>query len=153
MASPLHATVETASTPVATKIMIGLTIQPACPVKRERTRTYPEVLQLGRKLTRRLARPMGRRLIERKLVEVTDRLSRLRDDLEVADEQMNHFEQVAEEARVRALVSETAIADREYREAERHSIAMKKQRDQLNDEIGRLEAEQDGMLDRFIASE
>ena len=95
---------------------------------------------------------MGRRVIERKLAELTDRLSRVRDDLDVADEQLAHLEHLAEEARVRALVSETAISDREHREAERHATAMKKQRDPINDEVDRLEAAQDEMLDRFIAS-
>ena len=95
---------------------------------------------------------MGRRVIERKLAELTDRLSRLRDDLGVADEQLAHLENLAEEARVRALVSETAIADREHREAERHATAMKRQRDRLNDEIDRLEVEQDEMLGRFMAN-
>ena len=95
---------------------------------------------------------MGRRVIERKLAELTDRLGRLRSDLEVADEQLAHFQQLAEEARVRALVSETAIADREYREAERHATAMKRQRGQLKDEVDRLAIVQDAMLDQFIAS-
>lgn len=95
---------------------------------------------------------MGRRVIERKLAELTDRLSRVRDDLDVADEQLAHLEHLAEEARVRALVSETAIADREHREAERHATAMKKQRGRLSDEVDRLEVAQDEMLDRFMAN-
>ena len=95
---------------------------------------------------------MGRRVIERKLTELTDRLGRLRGDLEVADEQLAYFQQLAEEARVRALVSETAIADRDYREAERHATAMKRQRGQLKDEVERLVIAQDAMLDEFIAS-
>ena len=91
-------------------------------------------------------------MIERRLAELTDRLSQVRDDLEVADEQLAHLKQVAEEARVRALVSETAIADREHREADRHATAMKKQRDRLNDEVDRLEVAQDAMLDRFMTN-
>ena len=55
---------------------------------------------------------MARRVIERRLAEVGSRLQRLRSDLAVAEEQVAHFEEEAAEARVRALVSETAIADR-----------------------------------------
>ena len=95
--------------------------------------------------------PMARRVIERRLVEVGSRLQRLRSDLAVAEEQLAHFEEEANEARVRALVSETAIADRERRGAERHAVGMTRHRDGLREEIQRLEKAQDELLDRFTA--
>ena len=94
---------------------------------------------------------MARRVIERRLAEVGSRLYRLRSDLAVAEEQLAHFEEEADEARVRALVSETAIADRDRRGAERHAASMTWHRDELREEIQRLETAQDELLDRFTA--
>lgn len=67
----------------------------------------------------------------------------------MADEQLAHFADGAEDARIRALVSETALADREYRDAERHADAMRRHRDELAAEIARLEARQDELLDEL----
>ena len=94
---------------------------------------------------------MARRVIERRLTEVGNRLQRLRSDLAVAEEQLAHFEEEADEARVRALVSETAIADRDRRGAERHAASMTRHRAGLREEIQRLETAQDELLDRFTA--
>ena len=94
---------------------------------------------------------MARRVIERRLAEVGSRLQRLRSDLDVAEEQLAHFQEEAEEARVRALVSETAIADRDRRSADRHAAGMTRYRDGLRGEIKRLETAQDELLDRFMA--
>ena len=94
---------------------------------------------------------MARRVIERRLTEVGNRLQRLRSDLAVAEEQLAHFEEEAEEARVRALGSETPIADRDRRGAERHAASMTRHRDGLREEIQRLEKAQDELLDRFTA--
>jgi len=94
---------------------------------------------------------MARRVIERRLVVVGSRRQRLGSDLAVAEEQLAHFEEEANEARVRALVSETAIADRDRRGAERHAASMTRHRDGLREEIQRLEAAQDELLDRFTA--
>ena len=66
-----------------------------------------------------------------------------------ADEQMAHFSEEADDARVRALVSETALADREHRSADRHARAMEQHRADLLAEIDRLESSQDDLLDRL----
>ncbi|HJL90539.1 MAG TPA: hypothetical protein QF905_09430 [Acidimicrobiales bacterium] len=88
-------------------------------------------------------------VIERRLSEIAERLSRLRSDLAVADEQMAHFAEEADEARVRALVSETALADREHRGADRHARAMERHRADILFEIERLESSQDDLLDKL----
>src|SRR5438270_891068 len=56
---------------------------------------------------------MSRWLVERRLSDVSARLKRLRADLQVIDEQLLFFAEAADETRLRALVSETPIADRE----------------------------------------
>ena len=94
---------------------------------------------------------MARPVVERRLSALGGRLVRLRDDLAVAEEQLAHFVADADDARVRSLVSETAISDREHRGAERHVTTMALHRDQLVAEIQRLETAQDELLDRLTS--
>ena len=92
---------------------------------------------------------MSRQLTERRLRETGSRLRRLRADLAVADEQAAHLSDEADDARLRALVSETPGADRERRHAHRHAEAMDRHRDAVRAEIEQLEQDQDGLLDRL----
>ncbi len=94
---------------------------------------------------------MSRSLIERRLVEVNRRLQRAREDLSVLDEQLAVFADAASEARVRALVSETPLADREHREAQKHADAMARSREAALADIAELERTLDELLDRLIA--
>ena len=98
-----------------------------------------------------LAGLMARPVIERRLMEIGERLRGLRADLAVADEQLAHFTDEADNARVRALVSETALADREHRGADRHARAMERHCADVAAEIARLESNQDDLLDRLTA--
>lgn len=88
-------------------------------------------------------------LVERRLRMVGRRLGALRQELAVADEQLAHFADLADDSRIRSLVSETPLADQEHREAERTSSAMARHRAELADRITRLEREQDELLDRL----
>jgi hypothetical protein len=94
---------------------------------------------------------MARTLLEQRLTDVSERLVQLRRELSVADEQLAHFTDEADEARLRALVSETPLADREHREAQRHADVMNRHRTSLLAEITELEQAQDDLLDRLIA--
>jgi hypothetical protein len=94
---------------------------------------------------------MSRSSVERRLVTLGDRLKALRSELGVADEQLQHFAEVADETRLRALVSETPLADHEHQEAERHATAMRRHRDEIAVEIGQLERRQDELLDELLA--
>jgi hypothetical protein len=73
-------------------------------------------------------------------------------ELAVADEQLAHLDDDAEEARLRALVSETPLAGQEHREAQRHADAMRRHRDELAAEVAQLENAQNDLLDRLVAS-
>src|SRR6185312_1729010 len=55
---------------------------------------------------------MSRSLIERRLTDVTERLKRARQELAVLDEQLAALSDAADDARIRALVSETPLADK-----------------------------------------
>jgi hypothetical protein len=92
---------------------------------------------------------MTRAHVERRLIEVAGRLKQLHLDLSVHDEQLAHFVDEADDARLRSLVSETPLAEREHREAARHAAAMERGRDEVVAEISRLEALQDELLDQL----
>lgn len=94
---------------------------------------------------------MSKSSVERRLSQVGERLRQLRGELEVSAEQLQHLAEAADEARLRALVSETPVADRDRREAERHAEAMRRHRAKVQDEIEKLERDQDELLDRFVA--
>jgi uncharacterized coiled-coil DUF342 family protein len=94
---------------------------------------------------------MSRWLVERRLSDVSARLKRLRADLQVIDEQMLFFADAADETRLRALVSETPIADREHHEAQKHADAMAKERAKVVASIAELERAQDELLDKLVA--
>ena len=82
---------------------------------------------------------MPRTLLQRRLIDVSDRLKRLRAELAVTDEQCAFFEAEAEDARLRSLVSETPVADAEAREVRRHADAQTRQRDALRRAVRELE--------------
>ena len=88
--------------------------------------------------------------VERRLTEVSTRLRRAREELTVLVEQLTAMEDAAEEARVRALVSESPADRKEEREARRHADALAKSRVALLAEIDRLTQQQDELLDRLV---
>ena len=94
---------------------------------------------------------MSKSLVERRLTQVAARLRQLRDELEVSAEQLAHLADAADDARLRALVSETPVADVDHRQAERHAEAMRRHREAVLDEIAKLERSQDELLDRLVA--
>ena len=95
---------------------------------------------------------MSRIQIERKLRTVGDQLRSLRDDLRVTDEQLRQLVDEADDARLRALVSETPLAEKEHRKASRHVDRLQKHREKIAAKIDTLDAEQDALLDRLTAS-
>ncbi len=92
---------------------------------------------------------MSRGLIERRLKEVHRRLQRAREELAVVDEQLAVMADAADETRLRAIVSETPLAEVEHRDAQRHADAMARSRAVLVQSISQLEKTQDELLDRL----
>ncbi|MGH9067463.1 MAG: hypothetical protein ACRD0J_08255 [Acidimicrobiales bacterium] len=95
---------------------------------------------------------MRRAQIERRLFEVSDRLNRSRAELVVVDEQLRALSEAAEEARVRALVSETPVANRELQETRRHAEAMARSREAAAATVASLERTMDDLLERLTSS-
>jgi len=92
-----------------------------------------------------------RSLVERRLSQVAERLRALREELRVIDEQLVQLSDDADEARLRSLVSETPLAERDHREAQRHADAMAARRDEVASEIAAHEARQDELLDKLLS--
>lgn len=69
----------------------------------------------------------------------------------MSDEQLAQLGDESDDARIRAMVSETPLAGIEATEAHRHHAAMLRSRQDLLDTIVRLEAEQDSLLDKLGA--
>ena len=90
--------------------------------------------------------------VERKLRKVSEQLRSLRDDLRVTEEQLVQLSDEAEDARIRALVSETPVAEKEHRKASRHADRLRASRDNAIAKIADLERQQDELLDRLTAS-
>jgi hypothetical protein len=90
-----------------------------------------------------------RSLVERRLTELGGRLRVLREELRVIDEQLQHLGEEADDARLRALVSETPLAEKEDRDARRHADAMARRRQEVVGSIVTLEARLDELLDQL----
>lgn len=82
-------------------------------------------------------------------MDVHARLVAARAELGVLDEQLAVLRESADDARIRSLVSETPLADREHREASRHAEAMSRSRAALLTTIAELETSQDRLLDQL----
>jgi hypothetical protein len=95
---------------------------------------------------------MGRRQVERRLRQVGSRLRTLRDELQVADEQLPYLADEAEDMRTRALVADTGHAGIEARQAAEHLDAMRRHRAHVLAEIADLESKQDRLLDELTTT-
>jgi hypothetical protein len=96
---------------------------------------------------------MSKWLVERKLSEAAERLRQLRAELGVVDEQLASLADTADDARLRAMVSETPMADREHRDAQKHADAMSRHRAELVAQIAELQRSQDELLERLFAEQ
>ncbi len=94
---------------------------------------------------------MSRSLVERRLSELSTRLRQLREELAVSEEQRGPLVEAVDDARLRSLVSETPVADREHHDAQRHAEAMQRHCTDVVEQITRLEQQQDDLLDRLLA--
>ncbi|HEV2754584.1 MAG TPA: hypothetical protein VG318_02250 [Actinomycetota bacterium] len=90
--------------------------------------------------------------IQKILSQVGARLAKAQEELRIAEEQLLFQMDVVEEAKTRMLVSETPIADREYRIARDDHERLQRQRDEITREIAELRQEQDRLLDRMLGS-
>ncbi len=89
--------------------------------------------------------------IERRLLDLSDRIKRITGELAVTDEQLAFLDEEAEDARLRAIVAETPLEVATANEAQRHADAQRRHRDALHQTLQELRSEQDALLDRLTA--
>ncbi len=90
-------------------------------------------------------------MLERRLTELGERLKRYRAEIYILEEQLQVLDDDASDANLRALVAETAFAQSEAREAQRHADALRKERDHLLHSIEGIRRDQDALLDQLAA--
>ena len=93
---------------------------------------------------------MSRSVVERRLVEVNRRLKQAREELIVLDQQLAALVEEADDARLRALVSDSPMAQHEYREAQKHADAMARSRAATVESISAHERTLDELLERLV---
>ncbi|MGH9101692.1 MAG: hypothetical protein ACRDYD_01700 [Acidimicrobiales bacterium] len=92
---------------------------------------------------------MRRARVENRLWQVGDRLRAARAELAVVDEQLRAIAEEADDARVRSLVAESPLADREMRDTGRQVEAMRRSREATVAELARLERLQEELIQRL----
>lgn len=91
--------------------------------------------------------------IKRRLTALSADLQAARSEIAMLDEQIAHFSDAAEDARLRAMVSETPLADRDHREASKTVNNLTRDRQQWADRLAAMEAKQDRLLDEMMDGE
>lgn len=90
--------------------------------------------------------------IQKSLAELGDRVHKARDELRIIEEQVLFQADVVEDAKTRAVVAETPLAEREYREARDDLSRLHKEAGRIRQEIADLQKEQDRLLDRMLSA-
>ena len=89
------------------------------------------------------------RLTERKLHRGVQSIARLREELQVVQDQLDAMSDEAQDLEIRSLVAETPLALHELVDAQRHVLAMQKQKDHLVGAITDTLIRQDELLDKL----
>lgn len=85
-----------------------------------------------------------------RLAAIGDEIGKLRTEIAILEEQHAFVAEAAEDARLRALVSETPLADREYREAREDAERTAASLAEAKARLEKLRSEQDGLLERLF---
>jgi hypothetical protein len=88
--------------------------------------------------------------VQRRLTEVHERLVRARQELAIAEEQLAVFDDTADDARIRSLVSETPLANHDWNEARRHADAYRRGCDLARAQVAELERAQNELLAKLV---
>lgn len=88
--------------------------------------------------------------IERRLDDVAERIAKAEEDLAVAGEQLAFQTDVAEETRVRMLVSESPLAAREHKEAAGDLRRLQDHHARCLRTLEELRHERDRLLDEML---
>jgi hypothetical protein len=87
--------------------------------------------------------------VQQAFAQIGDRLAKAREELAIIEEQLFFQIDVMEEANTRMVVSETPLAEREYRVARDDHARLEKERARILEAIEELKREQDRLLDHL----
>lgn len=89
---------------------------------------------------------MGSRLVNRRLVDIQRQLAQARESLAVLEEQVAVWNDALDDARIRALVSETPLQSKEYEDLARHVAVANAEMKRRLGEVQELVAQRDELL-------
>lgn len=89
---------------------------------------------------------MGSRLHKRRLEDVQRQLTKARESLNVLEEQVSVWNDALEDARIRAMVSETPLQTHEYDDLARHVAAANSEMNRRSNEVRELIEQRDELL-------
>jgi hypothetical protein len=89
---------------------------------------------------------MGSRQQKRHLEDLQRRLSAARESQRILEEQVTVWNDALDDARIRALVSETPIQTQEYNDLSRHVVAANAELQRRSSEVRSLIVERDELL-------
>jgi hypothetical protein len=90
------------------------------------------------------------RNIERRLLTLSDEISAVRDEVGILSEQMAFQRDVMDDTRVRALVAETPLADREFRIASEDLGRIQRALEESSGRLSALLEERDRLLSELL---
>ena len=96
---------------------------------------------------------MGSRLLKRRLEDVQRQLAQARESLAVLEEQVAVWNDALDDARIRALVSETPLQSKEYDELSRHVMVANAEMQRRADEVRELKTQRDELLREWTPSD
>ena len=88
--------------------------------------------------------------VNERLASLSAEIAEEQIQLRILDEQLAFQSEVADDARIRALVSETPLADRESHIASDDLRRLERSRDESRRRLAELRAEQDSLLERML---
>lgn len=88
--------------------------------------------------------------IGERLTALNEEIARLRTEIAILEEQHAFVSEAAEDARIRALVSETPLADREYRTAREDAERTRASLEEAKTGLEKMRVEQDSLLERLF---
>ena len=91
-------------------------------------------------------------LVKRRLADVSLRLVRAREDLRIAGEQSGSLDDEADDARIRAMVSDSPMDAHDHRHAQGPADAMLREQQRLRHLVATLARRQDDLLDELAAA-
>jgi hypothetical protein len=88
-------------------------------------------------------------ITELRLVDVGAKIRATRSELQVVEEQMQHWADEADDTRIRSLVSETPLAGAQHREVQKSADGMSRAHEALKRRLAELLVQQDDLLDKL----